>query len=46
MQHKPNTKLLGLLKSKNAQTRKLSKLPKTEQNRLGKLNGMLDKLGR
>ena len=44
MQHKPNTKFLDLLKSKNAQTHKLSKLPKTEQNRLAKLDKMLDEL--
>ena len=46
MQHKPNTKLRDLLKSKKAKTRKLSKLSKTEQNRLVKLNRMLDELRR
>ena len=44
MQQKPNTKLWDLLKSKKAKARKLSKLSKTQQNRLAKLNGMLDKL--
>ena len=44
MQQKPNTKLRDLLKSKKAETRKLSELSKTEQNRLAKLNGMLDEL--
>ena len=46
MQNKPNTKLQDLLKSKKAETRKLSELSKTEQNRLVKLNGMLDELRR
>jgi len=46
MQKKPNTKLRDLLKSKKAETRKLSELSKTEQNRLVKLNAMLDKLRR
>ena len=46
MQHKPNTKLRDLLKSKLAKTRKLSELSKFEQNRLVKLNGMLDQLRR
>ena len=54
MQYKPNTKLRDLLKSKKAKkqkskkakTRKLSKLSKTEQNRLVKLNRMLDELRR
>jgi predicted nucleotide-binding protein (sugar kinase/HSP70/actin superfamily) len=44
MQQKPNTKLRDLLKSKKAKTRKLSELSKTEQNRLAKLNLMLDEL--
>ena len=44
MQHKPNTKLRDLLKSKIAKTRELSELSKAEQNRLAKLNGILDKL--
>ena len=44
MQQKPNTKLRDLLKSKKAETRKQSELSKTEQNRLVKLNGMLDEL--
>ena len=46
MKHKPNTKLRDLLKSNKAKTRKLSELSKTEQNRLAKLNGMLDELRR
>ena len=46
MQQKPNTKLRDLLKSKKAKTRKLSELSKTEQNRLAKLNAMLDELKR
>ena len=46
MQKKPNTKLRDLLKSKKAETRKLSELSKTEQNRLAKLNAMLDELRR
>jgi hypothetical protein len=44
MQHKPNTKLRDLLKSKKANTRKLSELSKIRQNRLAKLNGMLNEL--
>jgi hypothetical protein len=46
MKQKPNTKLRDLLKSKKAKTRKLSELSKIEQNRLVKLNGMLDELVR
>ena len=46
MQQELNTKLRDLLKRKNAKTRKLSELSKTEQNRLAKLNLMLDELGR
>ena len=46
MQNKPNTKLRDLLKSRKAKTHKLSELSKTEQNRLEKLNGMLDELRR
>ena len=46
MQQKPNTRLRDLLKSNKAKTRKLSELSKTEQNRLAKLNGMLDELRR
>ena len=46
MQKKPSTKLRDLLKNKQAKTRKLSELSKTEQNRLAKLNGMLDELRR
>ena len=46
MQQKPNTKLGDLLKSNKAKTCKLSELSKTEQNRLAKLNGMLDELRR
>ena len=44
MQQKPNTNLRDLLKNKKAKTRKLSELSKTEQNRLAKLNLMLDEL--
>ena len=44
MQKQPDTKLRDLLKSKKAKTRKLSELSKTEQNRLAKLNLMLDEL--
>ena len=46
MQQKPSTKLRDLLKNKKAKTRKLSELSKTEQNRLAKLNAMLDELRR
>ena len=46
MKQKPNTKLRDLLKNKKAKTHKLSELSKTEQNRLAKLNGMLDELRR
>ena len=46
MKQKPNTKLRDLLKSKKAKLRKLSELSKIEQNRLAKLNGMLDELRR
>ena len=46
MQQKPNTKLRDLFKNKKAKTRKLSELSKTEQNRLAKLNAMLDELSR
>ena len=46
MRQKPNTKLLDFLKSKKAGIRKLSELSKTEQNRLAKLNLMLDELRR
>ena len=46
MQQKPNTKLRDLLKNRKAKTRKLSELSKTEQNRLAKLNAMLDELRR
>ena len=44
MQKEPNTKWRYLLKSKKAETRKQSELSKTEQNRLAKLNLMLDEL--
>ena len=44
MKQKPSTKLRDLLKNKKAKTRKLSELSKTEQNRLAKLNGILDEL--
>ena len=46
MNQEPNTKLRDLLKSKKAETRKLSELSKTEQNRLAKLNAMLEELKR
>lgn len=46
IQQKPNTNLRDLLKNKKAKTRKLSELSKTEQNRLAKLNAMLDELRR
>ena len=46
MQQKPNTNLRDLLKNKKAKTRKLSELSKTEQNKLAKLNAILDKLRR
>jgi len=38
--------LRDLLKSKKVKTRKLSELSKTEQNRLAKLNAILDALRR
>ena len=44
MKQKPNTKLRDLLKGKIAKPRELSELSKTEQNRLAKLNAMLDEL--
>ena len=44
MQQKQNTKLRDLLKSKKAKTHKLSELSKSEQNRLAKLNLMLNEL--
>ena len=46
LQQKPNTKLRDLLKTNQAKTRKLSELSKNEQNRLEKLNGMLDEVRR
>ena len=46
MQHTPNAKLQDLLKTKQSKTRTLSKLSETEQNRLAKLNAMLDELRR
>tara|TARA_B110000503_G_scaffold141837_1_gene236621 strand:+ start:3342 stop:3524 length:183 start_codon:yes stop_codon:yes gene_type:complete len=46
MQKQRNTKLRDLLKRKKVKTRKLSELSKIEQNRLAKLNGMLDELRR
>ena len=46
MRQKPNTKLRDSLQNKKAKTHKLSELSKTEQNRLAKLNGMLDELRR
>ena len=42
MQQKPNTKLRDLFKSNKYKTRKLSEPSKTEQNRVTKLNRMLD----
>ena len=42
MQQQSNAKLRDLFKSKNAKTRKLSELSKTQQNGLVKLDGMLD----
>jgi hypothetical protein len=44
MQTKPNTKLRDLLKTTPVKTRKLSEFSNTEQNRLAKLNAMLDEL--
>ena len=46
MQKQPNTKLRDLLRSKKSKTRKPNELSKTEQNRLAKLNAMLDELRR
>ena len=46
MKQKPNSKLRDLLKNKKAKTRKQSELSNTEQNRLAKLNAMLDELRR
>ena len=46
MQQMPNNNLRDLLKSKKAKTQKPSELSKTEQNRLAKLNTMLDELRR
>ena len=46
MQKQPNTKLRDLLKNKKAKTHKLSELSRTEQNRLAKLNRLLDELRR
>ena len=46
MQKELNTKLRDLLKTNPANTRKPSELSKTEQNRLVKLNLMLDELKR
>ena len=46
MQKKPNPKLCDLLKRKNAKTRNLTELSKTEQNRLAKFNVMLGGLRR
>ena len=42
----PNTKLQDLLKTKQTKSRKLSELAKLEQNRLAKLNAILDELRR
>jgi len=44
MQKQTNTKLRHLLQKNKFKTRKLSELSKTEQNRLAKLNVMLDEL--
>jgi hypothetical protein len=46
MQKNPDTKLRDLLRNKKAKTRKLSELSKIEQNRLAKLNAMLDEFRR
>ena len=46
MQKQPDTGMRDLLKRKKAKPRKLSELSKTEQNRLAKLNLMLDELKR
>ncbi len=46
IQQKPSTKLRALLKNKNAKTRKLSELSKTEQIRLAKLNAIFETLRR
>jgi len=46
MQKQPNTKLRDLLKNNKAKTHKLSELSRTEQNRLAKLNRLLDELRR
>ena len=46
MQKELNTKLRDLLKTNPANTSKLSELSKTEQNRLVKLNLMLNELKR
>ena len=43
VQQKPNTKLQNWLKTKEAKTRGLSELSKTQQNRLAKLNALIDK---
>ena len=46
MQQKPNTKLQDLLKSKKVKSHKLSEHSRGEQNRVAKLNAMLDELRR
>ena len=46
MRQKPNINLRDSLKDKKAKTRKLGELSKTEQNRLAKLNAMLETLRR
>ena len=46
MQKEANTKLRDLLKNNKAKTRNLSELSKTEQNKLVKLNTILDELRR
>jgi len=46
MRQKPNINLRDLLKDKKVKTRKLGELSKTEQNRLAKLNAMLETLRR
>ena len=43
VQQKPNTKLQNWLKTKEAKTRELSELSKTQQNRSAKLNALIDK---
>tara|TARA_B100000780_G_C20932713_1_gene371828 strand:+ start:174 stop:401 length:228 start_codon:yes stop_codon:yes gene_type:complete len=46
MQKKPNTKLQHLIQKNKFKSRKISELSKIKQNRLAKLNIMLDRLRR